>query len=141
MNMTNRKRKPLITAVALALVLAAPIHLRAEASQVRSYTLPMVSAQALGASGTTAWDFDALISGGLGDLLPRGALANGDGAFAAGEASDNDFVARAHSAGFGGAITRSYMPFVIHDPQGRGSVKLNVSSKFSANQNKGFKGA
>ena len=67
MNTTNRKRKPLITALALALVLAAPIPLRAEASQVQSYTLPMVSAQAFGASGTFVWDFDALISGGLGD--------------------------------------------------------------------------
>ena len=141
MNTTNWKRRHLVTAVTLALVLAAPIPLRAEASQVQSYTLPMVSAQALGASGTFVWDFDALIYGGLDHLLPRGALANGDGAFAAGEANDNDFVARAHSAGFGGAITRSYMPFVIHDPQGRGSVKLNVSSKLSANQNKGFKGA
>ena len=140
MNTTNRKRKPLITAVALALVLAAPIPLRAEASQVHSYALPMVSAEALGASGVPVWDFDALIDG-LGDLLPTGALANGDGAFASGEASDNDFVARAHSAGFGAAITRSYMRFVIHDPQARGSVKLNVSSKLSANQNKGFKGA
>src|SRR6476620_11024231 len=119
MNTTNRRRKPLITAVTLALALAAPLSPHAAADQVYSYSLPMVFAQALGASGTTVGDFDARISGGLG-LLPIGALASGDGAFAAGEASDNDFVARAHSAGFGGAITRSYVPFVIHDPQARG---------------------
>jgi hypothetical protein len=140
MNTTNRKRKPLITAVTLALALAAPLSARA-ADPVYSYSLPMVFAQALGASGTTVGDFDALISGGLGSLEPRGAVANADAAFAAGEATENDFVARAHSAGFGGAITRSYMSFVIRDPQARGSVKLNVSSKLSATQNKGFKGA
>jgi len=48
MNTTNRKRRHLVTAVSLALVLAAPFPSRAEASQLRFYDLPMVDAKALG---------------------------------------------------------------------------------------------
>src|SRR5947208_15049134 len=110
MKTTNWKRRNLITAVTLALVLAAPIPPRAEASQLRFYDLPMVDAKALGETQT--WEFDALISGQIEDLLPRTARANNGSAYAAGEASTNEFWATAVSGGSDAAITRSYVQFV-----------------------------
>jgi hypothetical protein len=124
MNTTNRKRRHLVTAVSLALVLAAPFPSPAEASQLRFYDLPMVDAKALGE--TLAWEFDALISGQIEDLLPRTARANNGSAFAEGEASTNAFWATAVSGGSGAAVTRSYVQFVIRDPQARGLVKVNL---------------
>ena len=139
MNTTNRKRRHLVTAVSLALVLAAPIPSGAEASQLRFYDLPMVDAKA--SAETTAWEFDALISGQIEDLLPRTARANNGSAFADGEASTNEFWATAVSGSSGAAITRSYVQFVIRDPQARGLVQVNLSSKLSSTADKGFKGA
>ncbi len=137
---TTRTPWPLVSAVTLLLALASPMARQARADQNFFYALPMVDARAVAENGGVE-EFDALLDGQLGDVLPRNAHANSGGGFAQGEASDNQFVATAASSGFGAAITRAYMEFVVHDPQSRGLVKVDVSSKLSSIQGRGFKGA
>jgi hypothetical protein len=132
----------LVTSITLALVLASPMAAKAEANQNLFYMLPMVFAQGWGNESYLPV-FDALILGQIGDVLPRRAEANTGDSFARGEASDNEFVAIAVSSGAvsSAAQTRAYMEFVIHDPQSRGLVKVDISSKLSSTSGKGVKGA
>lgn len=137
----NRKLWRLVAAMTLAIGSAAPIAPKAEATQDLFYLLPMASANALGES--PVFDFDALISGQLGDDLPRRAQASqtsGGTGHAASEASDNHFVATAVSGGFGGAVARAFIEFVVNDPQARGLVKVNLGAKLASAPDKNLKG-
>ena len=142
MHTRNRKLWRLVTATAFAFGLAGPIVPKAEANQDLFYFLPMAKASANGEVGVS--DFDALISGQLGDDLPRKAQASetssGTG-YATAEASDNQFVATAACSGFGGADARAFIEFVVHDPQARGLVKVNLGSKMAGTPDKNLKGA
>jgi hypothetical protein len=124
----------------LALALASPMAQPARADQNFFYELPMVDARAFAETGYTE-DFEALIDGQIGDVLPRRAVANSGSGFAQGEATDDQFVATAASSGFGAAITRAFVEFVVRDPQSRALVKVDIGSKLSAIQGRGFKGA
>src|SRR5438067_7885959 len=121
MKTTNRKLWRLVTAMTFALVLASPIARKAEADQNRLYMLPMADARAFGE--VVEHDFDALILDELGDLIPRQAYAfekNIGTSTAFAEASENQFVVKASSGGYGSADARAFMEFVVRDPEARG---------------------
>src|SRR5204863_9573592 len=72
------------------------------------------------------YDFDGLLPGDLGHLLPRIAIASQGAASAKAESSKNLFTAKAIVAPtkFGEAQATAQWLFIPHDPQGRAQVKI-----------------
>lgn len=127
MNTTSAKRWLVLTTLATAL--ATPIAPNAEAEDL-FYDVPMSIAEAEGDK-----DFYAVTPGQVSNRPYTEAENNGGYAYA--QPSDNQFTAVAAGAYPSGGDARAFMGFVVRDPQARGQVLLNVSSKLV---DRGFKG-
>src|SRR5205823_1888083 len=82
------------------------------------------------------YDFDGLLPGDLGHLLPRIAIATQGAASAKAESSKNLFTAKAIVAPtkFGEAQATAQWLFIPHDPQGRAQVTLDLKLNMAATQ-------
>jgi hypothetical protein len=83
------------------------------------------------------YDFDGLLLGGLGDPLePRIAIATQGAASAKAESGSNVFTAKAIVAPskVAEAGATSQLMFIPHDPQGRGTVTVDLKLKMTASQ-------